>query len=241
MSTWHRFLVPLGGQHGSQNPPKMRSKRLQNRWKIDVEVDVVFACFQDRFFWFLGPTWPQMSFQMGPQGVGFWSPFGVFFGLLGLLGPKLGLLGPKTLQDRIFINFWSILGAFWTGFGPQDPHFGVEVRYRFLFLAFLYRNFVHIAIQDCILNNMWSSPVVCASLNILPHCIVVRSEKDRLCKTISPQNSKFKPGGGMFGEALRYIYIHIHVYIYIYIYKLRVSKKNQLHPEKKQLDRKKIS
>ena len=103
MSTWHRFLVLLGGQHGSQNPPKM----IQNRWKIDVQVDVFFVCLQDRIFEVFGPNMAQMGLQEGPQE---WDTNGLLEAILGLLG----LLGPKRPDFyRFFIDFGSILEGFW--------------------------------------------------------------------------------------------------------------------------------
>ena len=119
MSTWDRLFVALGGQHGSQNHPKMTSKRLQNRWKIDVEVDVVFACFQDVFLSIFGPNRVPKPLQMGNSRGGSFPPLlGSFLSSQGSWGPSWGSGGLRPSKtwflsffDRCWKHFSHVLGV----------------------------------------------------------------------------------------------------------------------------------
>ena len=90
--------MPLGSQHGPQNPPKTFPTSTQNRSKIDVKIDENFACILRRFLVALGANMAPKASQKG--GVKEWKSAPVFE-LGGVLGNSWGLLGPK---NRFLVN-----------------------------------------------------------------------------------------------------------------------------------------
>ena len=136
MSTWHRFFVALGGQHEAQNPPKMRSKRLQNRWKIYVQGDAFF-CMPSRsiFSVFLaqhGPKWVSKRDPKSGRRTAFWRPFWASWGSWGPRPSKIRFslifetnMAPNEFPQRTkrrvgtvpFLALFGCLGAL----GAQDP------------------------------------------------------------------------------------------------------------------------
>ena len=148
MSTWDRFFVALGGQHGFQNPPKMRSKRPQHRWQIDVQVDYFFVCLQDRFFQFFWPNMAPNEFPRGTPRVAHEGVFGGHFGPLGALGAPDP---PRCVFYWFLIDFWAISDrffmdfvAFWEHFrqvlGAKILQLGAKMTHRLPYMDFLYNN-----------------------------------------------------------------------------------------------------
>ena len=106
--------MPLGSQHGPQNPLKTLPTSTQNRSKIDVKIDENFDCILRGFLVALGANMaPKPSQKPLPRG-GVLSPL---LTLGGLLGGSWGLLGPKSQFYRFLIDFWSIFVDFCSIFG----------------------------------------------------------------------------------------------------------------------------
>ena len=98
--------------------PKTLPKSIQNRSKIDVEINENFECILSWFLVALGANMAPKPSQKPPPRR-FVSP--PLLGLGGLLGGSWGLLGPKSQFYRFFIDFSSIFGRFlidfWSIFG----------------------------------------------------------------------------------------------------------------------------
>ena len=101
--------MPLGSQHGPQNPPKTVPTSTQNRLKIDVKIDENFDCILRWFLVALGANMAPKASQK-PSKIGRVIP--LVFGLGKVLGGSWGLLGPKSRNYRYLINFWSIFDRF---------------------------------------------------------------------------------------------------------------------------------
>ena len=85
--------MPLGSQHGPQNPPKTVPTWTQNRSKIDVKIDENFDCILRGFLVALGANMASKPSQKpSPRRV----VIGPLLGLGGVLGGSWGLLGPKS-------------------------------------------------------------------------------------------------------------------------------------------------
>ena len=94
-----QFLMPLGGQHGSQNLSKTPPKSIQHRSKIDSKIYQNFVCF-------LSGLWVALGANMASKTLPTWRWGGVIrgqgFRSWRALGPLLGPLGP---QEPILIDF----------------------------------------------------------------------------------------------------------------------------------------
>ena len=110
--------MPLGSQHGPQNPPKTLPTSTQNRSKIDVKIDENFDCILRGFLVALGANMAPKASQKPPPREGKSAPV---LGLGGDLGGSWGLLGSKSQFYRFLIDFWSNFGRilidFWSNFG----------------------------------------------------------------------------------------------------------------------------
>ena len=106
--------MPLGSQHGPQNPPKTLPTSTQNRSKIDVKIDENFDCILRGFLVALGANMVRKSSQKPPPRRVISAHM---LGLGGVLGGSWGLLGPKSQFYRFFIDFSSIFGRFSSNFG----------------------------------------------------------------------------------------------------------------------------
>ena len=85
--------MPLGSQHGPQNPPKTVPTSTQNRLKIDVKIDENFDCILRGFLVALGANMAPKPSQKPPPREG---NIGPLLGLGRVLGGSWGLLGPKS-------------------------------------------------------------------------------------------------------------------------------------------------
>ena len=110
--------MPLGGQHGAQNPPKTRPKSMKNRWKMDIKNDENFECILNGFLVALGANMaPKPSQNPSPRRCPLGVPLGSWRALGGLLGP-LGAQEPiLSIFDRFLIDFYwffeRFLDDFW--------------------------------------------------------------------------------------------------------------------------------
>ena len=111
--------MPLGSQHGAQNPPKTRPKSMKNRWKMDIKNDENFECILNGFLVALGANMaPKPSQNPSPRRCPLGVPLGSWRALGGLLGP-LGAQEPiLSIFDRFLIDFWSIFDGFLSIFWP---------------------------------------------------------------------------------------------------------------------------
>ena len=88
--------MPLGSQHGPQNPPKTVPTSTQNRSKIDVKIDENFDCTLKGFLVALGANMaPKASQKPPPRGV---------------------ISGTTFLPCWVLEGSWEALGASW---GPR--------------------------------------------------------------------------------------------------------------------------
>ena len=105
--------MPLGSQHGAQNPPKTRPKSMENRWKMDIKNDENFECILNGFLVALGANMaPKPSQNPSPRRC----PIGVLLGPLGVLEGSWGALGASWGPRANFIDFWSIFDRFLINF-----------------------------------------------------------------------------------------------------------------------------
>ena len=109
--------MPLGGQHGAQNPPKTRPKSMKNRWKMDIKNDENFECILNGFLVALGANMaPKPSQNPSPRRCPLGVPLGSWRALGGLLGP-LGAQDPiLSIVYRILIDFYRFVGRFFNDF-----------------------------------------------------------------------------------------------------------------------------
>ena len=112
-----RFSMPLGGQHGTQNPPKTPPKSMKNRWKIDSKIDENFECILSGLLVALGANMAAEPPKNRPQGV-------LLFSVCGILGSLGGLLRPLGAQEqmlsichRCLSDFYWFLVDVWPMFG----------------------------------------------------------------------------------------------------------------------------
>ena len=89
--------MPLGSQHGPQNPPKTLPTSTQNRSKIDVKIDEKFDCILRGFLVALGAN-------MAPKASQKPSPSRLLIGHMLGLGEALGALGASWGPRADFID-----------------------------------------------------------------------------------------------------------------------------------------
>ena len=121
------FLEPLGGQVGTQNPPKILPKSIKILSKPTSSSIKIWCACGVAFWSLLEPTWPQHGPNIRPK----WPQHGPILGgqggsnellvgsLLaswGLLGAKMVPRGPKAPQDTLQERFWTTFDWFLVDF-----------------------------------------------------------------------------------------------------------------------------
>ena len=95
--------------------PKTIPKPSQNRWKIDIKIDIEKRHPKNRSWEALGPPLASLGLPLGPSWPPFWGPkpaskswpANSFFNKIAQEGPR-GLPDPPgTVFASIFLNFWS--------------------------------------------------------------------------------------------------------------------------------------
>ena len=94
--------MPLGSQHGPQNPPKTVPTSTQNQSKIGIKIDENFDSILRWFLVALGANMARKPSQNPFPRGGIIPPL---LGLGGLLGGSWALLGPKSQFYRFLIDF----------------------------------------------------------------------------------------------------------------------------------------
>ena len=113
-----QFSMPLGGQHGAQNPPKTRPKSMKDRWKMGLKIDENFECILRGFLVALGANMaPKASQKPLPRGGVLSSLFLTCWALEGSWGALGASWGPRADFNRFLVDFWWILVDFWWIFG----------------------------------------------------------------------------------------------------------------------------
>ena len=114
-----QFVMHLGGQHGSQNPPKILPKSIKNQKTIDINMKQNFACILHGLLVAFGANMAQKASQKGSVRGG---KYLLLLSLEGTWGALGGFWGPRADFSRFLIDFGRIFGPCWPQKPPKGKH-----------------------------------------------------------------------------------------------------------------------
>ena len=198
-----QFLMHLGGQHGSQNPPKTRPKSIQNRWKMDIKIDQTFSM---HFEWPFSGSWGQHGSKILPKSCpGGWGKCSLFLGLEGLGG----VLGPLGAQEPILIDLWLYFDRCLLIFDWSKAALTAR----------------HSAIADMMLLMLMLLMLMLLMMMVM----LLLHHQQHQHNQHHMSNSAVAGCWRSLWYMYIYIYTHIHIYIYMYRYRYRYRYRYNVH------------